>query len=67
MRNVARSVRHGASADVTERQVSGRIDPNLRDEVSCLLGAAGARWSAKLNVPQLRRELLEILRRLEND
>jgi hypothetical protein len=47
------------------RQDSGRVDPNLRKEVTNLLDEARRHWTAEVNIRHLRRELLEILQRLE--
>ena len=59
-------VRQETSGNVKRRQLSGRAGPSLREEIAGLLGGANERWAADVSVPGLRRELLEILRRLED-
>jgi len=58
-------VRQGTSGNAKQRQLSGRSDPNLREEIVALLRMAQLRWTAKGSVAGLRVALLEILQRLE--
>src|SRR5262249_37500215 len=47
-RKHARSLRQKASANASERQDSGRTDPNLREEVAGLLDEALRHWTAEI-------------------
>ena len=55
-----------ASENVIGRQDLGRGGPAVVEDFVGLLDAARLRWTTGPNVRQLRRDLLEILRRLED-
>ena len=66
-RNHENSERQKASANANDRHDSGRSGPDLRRDIDRLLNTARHHWQMGLGTPQLRRDLLEVLRRLEDD